>query len=463
MFEKSMGYQLCLSSFRAGLLAAIGLTGCSSDTTGASGTDTDDTQGSSASESNSNSESNSSSGSNSNSESDSNGESWSCDNDPEFETFRRCIAPPGATTGDDTSTGGSTSGTGSAGSDTDTDTDGGSSTGPGFGSTGGTSEGTTGATSGSTGADPSAGLCDIYGTELPSELDHDGNGGWVDDWEGPTEEDGQCCYTITYRYEFPCGRPFVVEGKPRVGSVANRSDWCASRRPELHNLDASARAELSRLWLEDAQAEHASIASFARFALELLALGAPPSLLADTHEAMDDELEHARLCFGLASAYGSKPLGPGPLALDGTLGAIDIATVVEAALNEGCIGETLAAVQAQVAATRATDPAVRATLETIAADEAKHAALAWRFVRWALQRDAAVVRPVVEQAIAALIDPAPVQAGDDAIAVDVLHAHGRLGREEQASLRSEVLRQVVLPCARTLLASGSTQALHAVT
>lgn len=451
MGEKSVGYQLCLSSFRAGLLAAIGLTGCSSDPAGSSGTDTNDTRASSASAD------------------DSNGETWSCDNEPEIVTSYECIAPPGATTGDDTSTGSSTSGTGSStgSGGSDTDTDGSSSTGPGLGSTGGssdgttgTSDGTTGTTGGSSGTDTSGGLCDIYGTGLPYQVGQDSQ---VEDWEGPIEEDGQCCYRITYEYNFPCGRPFVVEGMPRVAPPANRSDWCAPKRPELRNLDGSARAELSRQWLDDAQAEHASIASFARFALELLALGAPPSLLADTHEAMDDELEHARLCFGLASAYVSESLGPGPLPLNGTLGAVDMAAVVEAALNEGCIGETLAAVGAQVAAARATDPAVRAALETIAADEAKHAALAWRFVRWALQRDPAVVRPVVEQAIAALIDPAPVQAEGDAIALEVLHAHGRLGREEQASLRSEVLRQVVLPCARTLLASRSAQTLHAMT
>ena len=47
----------------------------------------------------------------------------------------------------------------------------------------------------------------------------------------------------------------------------------------------------------------AEIASFARTSLDLLALGAPADLVAETHRAALDEIEHARIAYALASAF----------------------------------------------------------------------------------------------------------------------------------------------------------------
>ena len=101
------------------------------------------------------------------------------------------------------------------------------------------------------------------------------------------------------------------------------------------------------LWAESAQFEHASIGSFAKFSLHLLAVRAPPELLYACHDAARDELKHAELCFGLASRYARRPLGPGPLPLPvHVLGATDLASVLRAAIEEGCVGETLASLEA---------------------------------------------------------------------------------------------------------------------
>jgi hypothetical protein len=68
--------------------------------------------------------------------------------------------------------------------------------------------------------------------------------------------------------------------------------------------------------------EHASVASFARFSLQLMAAGAPASLVEAAHRAALDEIEHARLTFRLASRYEGRALGPGPLPVDGSV-AVD--------------------------------------------------------------------------------------------------------------------------------------------
>jgi hypothetical protein len=145
----------------------------------------------------------------------------------------------------------------------------------------------------------------------------------------------------------------------------------------------AARGELAQLWLADALDEHASIAAFARFSLELLALGAPPDLLARTHQAALDEVDHARLAFALAGRFGGEPVGPaamGPLAV----ATGDVRAIVAATVRDGCLGETAAAAVAARERDACELPAVRAVLARIADDERRHAELAWRFVAWAI-------------------------------------------------------------------------------
>jgi hypothetical protein len=183
-----------------------------------------------------------------------------------------------------------------------------------------------------------------------------------------------------------CGRPFLVAGSARLAPLCDvAGDWAYRTAPETtHSPDA--RQKLAEHWAEMGRMEHASVAAFARFTLELLSLGAPAELVVASQQALGDEIEHARLCFGLASAYAGRALGPGALSVDGALEARSFETIVVTAIHEACIGETLAALEAEAELARATDPEVRRVLERIARDEARHAELGYRFLRWALDR-----------------------------------------------------------------------------
>ena len=64
--------------------------------------------------------------------------------------------------------------------------------------------------------------------------------------------------------------------------------------PDLRGLDEETRLALGAWWAEIAALEHASVASFARFTLQLLSLGAPPELLADVGQASADEIRRRR-------------------------------------------------------------------------------------------------------------------------------------------------------------------------
>jgi hypothetical protein len=198
--------------------------------------------------------------------------------------------------------------------------------------------------------------------------------------EGEPQSDGSCCYTFCST--FCCGRPFLIADEPRLAAVMLRSDWM---RGETTAEPASPLASrMGSEWLEDARMEHASIASFARFTLDLLAHGAPPELVDMAQRAALDEVEHARLCFGLAARYSALDRGPAPLSAADMQVAPSLWHAAVAAFREGCVGETLAALHARAALERAQDPQVRRALTRIADDEARHAELAWRFVAWAM-------------------------------------------------------------------------------
>ncbi len=195
------------------------------------------------------------------------------------------------------------------------------------------------------------------------------------DGEGCTTNDGvmQCS-------EAGCGRPFLIDGAARVAEVTLRADWSAAttvRGPRSAKTSAD-------FWLRTAQLEHASIAAFARFTLELLALGAPSYLVSGASRAMADEIKHAEIAFSLASAHAGRHLGPGPLPIDGSLSHLDPADVAERLFLEGCVGETVAAAEARSLAITSADEAARSALELIAVDETRHAELAWRALAWLL-------------------------------------------------------------------------------
>lgn len=248
-------------------------------------------------------------------------------------------------------------------------------------------------------------------------------------------------------------RPFLVGASMRSASSALRADWQdALAATEEEALDEPTRVVLASMWLKDALEEHASVAAFARFTLHLLSLGAPPDFLHRSQQASLDELRHAKACFALASRYGRKPYGPATLRVDDALRNMSLAEVAQINAEEGCVGETLGAILAREQLAVARDPAVVRILRRIAADEARHAELAWRFARWAvLEGDATVRRAImdaIEGAIAATLGTKVVTyAGVD---LQVLHVHGRLTCEQSRAVAVRAIDEVVRPSLRAL-------------
>jgi hypothetical protein len=245
------------------------------------------------------------------------------------------------------------------------------------------------------------------------------------------------------------GRPFLIDDAARLAVEAARADWTSSEvELDARGLGAAERAALGAAWLRNALMEHASVAAFARFTLELLAVGAPADLIRDSNSAASDETRHAELCFALASEYLGEPVGPGSLRIDGALDGITLEKLVVTTIAEGCVGETIAAIEAAEQLAHASDPAVKGVLSRISEDETRHAELAWRFVAWALEQQPSL-REVAEREFERHLST-PVSFSDDS-ELD-LGRFGVLSGSTRAELRRRVLDRVVRPSAALLLA-----------
>lgn len=169
----------------------------------------------------------------------------------------------------------------------------------------------------------------------------------------------------------------------------------------------------------------------------------------------------------------------------GALAPASLHDVAGLCLLEGCVGETLAALDAAEALASATDPHVRAALARIADDERRHAELAFRFVAWALQQSPGPglrrsLAGLLQQALAAErsasghaaphaaphetspheADRSNTPSDGDGLAAARLEAHGLLSEGRRVALRRAGLEAVVVPCIERLLAAaeGRTRA-----
>jgi hypothetical protein len=170
--------------------------------------------------------------------------------------------------------------------------------------------------------------------------------------------------------------------------------------PEV--VAASSRAVLARYFDELAALEAASIDALDLLHRDLRAHDAPLALVAGALGACEDEKQHARMLRRLASSFGGHPKATSraPLAAARTLHQIASANAVG-----GCVGKTYGAVAATMQAHNARDTSVRQAMAHIAADDTRHAGLAWSVHEWSMDR--------LDEPARAAVDDAMVHAFDE--------------------------------------------------
>src|SRR5205823_4927788 len=177
----------------------------------------------------------------------------------------------------------------------------------------------------------------------------------LDDAPFSRASEDACCYMVASLHNCPpntfetpqgCqqpnpgGRPLREAGAVVVAPTRARTGWSAPI--SVDGLSPAARAYAAAAWAREAAFEHASVAAFARLSLDLMANAAPAELVDAAHAAARDEIRHAQVCYGLASAFGGAAVGPGALALTTSR----VQTLEELAVEcfrDGCVNETVAA------------------------------------------------------------------------------------------------------------------------
>lgn len=187
-------------------------------------------------------------------------------------------------------------------------------------------------------------------------------------------------------------------------------------------VDDATRTALAGQWRENGRTEHASVAAFARLTLDLMALGAPPVLVAGAQRDALDEIRHAELCFALARAIDGKNESPSSFpeaARARTLSRIRNVALAELAVDsliDGALHEGVSARIVAKLARRAADPSIRAILKQIAADEGRHSAHGWEVVKFCLAEGGAPVAHALASAVGVLPNAMATPLPSDAAA-----------------------------------------------
>ena len=127
---------------------------------------------------------------------------------------------------------------------------------------------------------------------------------------------------------------------------------------------------------------------------------------------------------------------------------------VEAAIEEGCVGETLAAAEALHKSQHAVVPVARRALLAIAEEETQHAELAWAFVRWVLAEHPEL-RPVAKRAFQRAAPPLwDFEPEGQTARAKVLLAHGVLDDVTRRRVRRVAYLEVVRPGSALLLTTS---------
>ena len=134
-------------------------------------------------------------------------------------------------------------------------------------------------------------------------------------------------------------------------------------------------------------------------------------------------------------------MGPGALSLQGLELATEPGEVLRLLIEEACVGELLGTAEAEAAAECARDEQVRAVYIRIAADERRHAALAWRSLQWLLAQ-----YPTLHERAAETL-AAVVARHEAAPSAETPHLpeHGLWSEAARHELHRATLRETVRP------------------
>ncbi len=134
-------------------------------------------------------------------------------------------------------------------------------------------------------------------------------------------------------------------------------------------------------------------------------MGAPPDLIRDGLQVVEDELTHSELSAEVARAAGG---GAAPPVLDGRALALPspdgpLTAVALALVRFFCIGETVAVPMFRMLRAKATEPRCREVLDIVLRDEARHRQFGWDGLDWLLDAHEPEIAPAVGTALPGML------------------------------------------------------------
>eukprot|EP01084_Bolivina_argentea_P309124 534659_1 len=210
------------------------------------------------------------------------------------------------------------------------------------------------------------------------------------------------CFNVTnntvYKYEVAMiayGRPYNIDNAIDLKAAfqyINCNDYEFYFHEDqqwmqfINNNAQNVSINIINSWMQKAFSEHASIGSFAKFALDLMSLGAPLWFLETANKAALDEIEHTKISFDILNMYLRnnmfdnvcimyKEFPSHVIDVNGDWNRISMDTAIG-----GCIGETLSAFT--YLNDDVNDNMLNEYLNKIVMDEIRHASFAWVSVKW---------------------------------------------------------------------------------
>ncbi len=210
---------------------------------------------------------------------------------------------------------------------------------------------------------------------------------------------------------FVRGRHIRRRGRSFLPPVTGNGAW--AQVPSESTCPPELRRDLAAEWRETARTEHASVAAFSHLSVNLIALGAPPSLIRAAHADALDEIRHTELCFSIARGLDGAAQGPGPFH-DAQFGprlprvrSIALAKLAVDSLLDGALHEGISVRLLSATLARCEDPSIREMVREILRDEGRHAAHGWRVVDWCVRQGGEVVTCALLGAIRFIPESAP--------------------------------------------------------
>jgi len=220
-------------------------------------------------------------------------------------------------------------------------------------------------------------------------------------------------------------------------------------------LEPNKRAIVGKTWRERMRQEHLAVGAFAIVAQELAEDGCEPVVLSLVTRAASDEVRHTEVCRKVAVALLGDEAVPARLrglpSIPRHEGATSRERVLLHVVEMCCMSETLTGVFFTEMHARATNPVVRAALESLLEDEIDHGKVGWAYLAsrarsGQLEGLAPRLPELLERTIGRAIREAQAPEADD----PEMEAFGYVGKTTSLGVFRRALGEVIVPGLETL-------------